>query len=991
MTAGQQVAGQGSAGHPAGTTRVAPPLVGRDVEINALVDVLTGIERSGFRCIAVTGEAGIGKTRLLDEALERTASKRRLILRGRATEFDQVVPFGLMIDALDRYLADSNVSIAGRVGDGYAAELAAIFPSLPRRGPPAVTTQAERYRCHYAIRLLIEQLAADCPLVLALDDVHWADEASVELIAHLLRRGFKHPVALILAYRARGAPHLLNRAVDSFARGDRLEAIELEPLTFDQAEKLLGPGTSVTVREALFEETGGNPFYLEQLSRTAAHTPSRRFSRADHVIADVVADVPSAVEASLLEEVERLSRPARTLLYAAAVTGEPFDPELAGEVARLRSDETLPALDELLDADVIRPTNIPRRFRFRHPIVARAIYASSGAGWRLAAHERAAAALHARNSPATTMAYHVEQSARRGDEEAIRTLTEAGEAATARAPGLAARWFHAALRLLGPEPSPRRLGLLTSLATAQASSGRLDAARTSLSEVLSSLPPGAVELRVHVITLLAQAEALLGHAGEARSLLVDALDSDALRPSARAALLLELASDRFRDRDIHAAASRAAEALDATRSGEDRQLEATALAQLAWVEYARGSISTARRHMRDAAELIDALPDDQLAGRLEGIMFLNSAESGLGYHQAAIAHGERGLALARATGRNFMIPQLMLGVIRAKIWTGQLDDASGAAQSLLDSSRLLGVDHFVAWAWFVVSWAAIARGDVAAAIHAGEKSAKAFEATPAALFSHLGRCILGYARVIGGEPDRGRDEIVSAAGGPELPAFEAGARAIWYEALVEAELALGSIDAAAAWIGYADAVTLDGELSTYRAIMCRARAQVRLAQDGAEEASVLARQAAGTFAEHGLRVEAARALIVLGASLRSLEETDQAVGVLERAFAELEYCGAERLRDAAAHELRRLARRIPRGGRRTGARGGLAGLTDREREVAELVTRGQTNRDIGAALFLSPRTIENHLTNIFRKLGVSSRAEVARELSRQELGDLERR
>ena len=141
------------------------------------------------------------------------------------------------------------------------------------------------------------------------------------------------------------------------------------------------------------------------------------------------------------------------MLEGAAVAGDPFEPELAAAAAATSEAAAMDAVDELLHVDLIRTTDVPRRFRFRHPLVRRAVYEATAGGWRLGAHERCAEALAARGATAAARAHHVERSARQGDIEAVAVLREAGETAARLAPESAARWFGAALRLL-PRPRP---------------------------------------------------------------------------------------------------------------------------------------------------------------------------------------------------------------------------------------------------------------------------------------------------------------------------------------------------------------------------------------------------------------------------------------------------------------------------------------------------------------------------------------------------------
>ena len=195
--------------------------------------------------------------------------------------------------------------------------------------------------------------------------------------------------------------------------------------------------------------------------------------------------------AALAEELESLSLAARSLLNGAAVAGEPFSPDLAAAVAELTEHEGLAALDDLMDRDLVRATPVPRQFIFRHPLVRQAVYESTRGGWRLGAHARAAAALRRRGAAATERAHHVEQSAAQGDEDAVAVLLEAGRASAARAPGAAARWFAAALRLLPADDldaAPRCAWRWPRPCAPPASSRRC---RTTVLEAIDLLPAGA--------------------------------------------------------------------------------------------------------------------------------------------------------------------------------------------------------------------------------------------------------------------------------------------------------------------------------------------------------------------------------------------------------------------------------------------------------------------------------------------------------------------
>ena len=257
--------------------------------------------------------------------------------------------------------------------------------------------------------------------------------------------------------------------------------------------------------------------------------------------------MPPAVAAALAEELALLSDGARLVLEGAAVAGDPFEPELAAAAAATSEASALEALDELLRLDLVRETDVPRRFRFRHPIVRRAVYESTPAGWRLGAHERSAETLAARGASATARAHHVERSARQGDAAAVVTLREAGDAAAQRAPASAAVWFGHALRLL-PEAAPAemRVELLLARARALVATGQFAEGHAALLDSLGLVPADSVALRVRLTTACAGVEHLLGRHEQAHARLASAMDS--LRdPASReaAALMIELAMDGF--------------------------------------------------------------------------------------------------------------------------------------------------------------------------------------------------------------------------------------------------------------------------------------------------------------------------------------------------------------------------------------------------------------------------------------------------------------
>jgi DNA-binding CsgD family transcriptional regulator len=959
-------------------------LIGRARERDVLCAALEQVREGRPGCIAIVGEAGIGKTRLLEELIAAADPSRETLLRGRATEFEQQVPFALAIDAFDEWLSALEPRQLARIGDERLAELAAVFPGLSGPGTGAVSTQADRYRRHHAVRGVLEEMARPRALVIVLDDVHWADEASVELLAHLLRRGVESPVLLVLAYRPHGLTGLLQGSVGSAEREGRLRLLELAPLSDEESDELLGAAIEPEVRRVLYEESGGNPFYLHQLARSAGDE-TRRQVLLGHDDGELDSAVPAVVRASLAEELAHLPAAALTLLQAAAVVGEPFEPDVATAVAELGPGEAVRALDALIAAGMVQATRTPRRFTFRHPIVRRAVYGSVGDGWRLAAHERATATLGARGESPIVIAPHVERCGRVGDEAAIDLLTRAGHAAAAEAPATAARFFQAAVRLVPGDAAPgQRAELLVSAAAALTSAGRLGDSRGALSEALGLAGVERPDVRARMVTMLARTEGFLGHDAEVRALLESALEPASGAPRReQVGLTLELAALHVREGDGDGAATHAARALELAEP-TDRAQRAAARSLLAFVEQTRGAGAAALEHIMAAGSLINELGNRDLAGCLGAVFHLAAAEAAVGDHAAALRHAERGLAVSRATGQALHIVPLTLAAGWAQLDAGDLGGAARGADAIVEAARLLGIPEFQLWSWSLVAETALAHGDVVRALDAaGDAIAYAGDASHA-LFAHRAHCVFGLCCIAGGEPERGRDHILARAGAAELSLIEAARKARWYEVLADAELEVDRVEAARGWAERAERVAELTGLAPAWGAARRVHASVLLREGNAADAAACARDACTLFGDLGFAVEAARSHTVLGRALAADGHREPAIAALQTAHAALEERGAGRPRDEAARELRRLAHHIPRGGRRvSGSRTGVESLSPREREVADLIAQGRTNKAIGAALFVSERTVENHVSHIFDKLGVTSRAEVAREIGRR--------
>ena len=608
----------------------------------------------------------------------------------------------------------------------------------------ATPPPSERFRSHRAVRLLLDALAVERPLLLALDDLHWADDASLELISHLLRKRGRAPVLLVVAYRAGQAPRQLRTALTQAERDGACERLEPGPLSRDEAGELVG----APVSDALYRDSGGNPFYIEQLARAGG----RSLLGAAVAVPTESGSVPAAVASALDDEVEALGDDARAAVVAAAVVGEPFEPATVAAVAELSEPATLVALDALVAADIVRPTDVPMRFRFRHPIVRHALYERAGAGWRIGAHARAAAALEAAGAAPTLLAHHVERSASAGDQEAIALLTAAARASATRAPATAARWFGAAVELL-PEGDARRLELLVPLAAALGAAGQLEAARDTLEQLRSLIPPELGAARARVTIIRAGVDNLLGDHGTANALLREALaDQGTADPLTACDIKLALSTDRFFAGDWDGQYGWARPAYEGALGLDDKPLLAAAAAHLAGAAYLASRIDESNVLVDQAAAIVDAMSDDQLAARLEALHWLGWCEEFMQRYDAAIGHLRRGVTVARATGHGHVMVGLLMSLASSLAWRGRIAEADEVADECFEIALLAGNDQFLSWALAGKSWIALLRGDVREAIRCGEQGAELALGDPV---SALAGCMHGEALIEGGEPAAG--------------------------------------------------------------------------------------------------------------------------------------------------------------------------------------------------------------------------------------------
>jgi DNA-binding CsgD family transcriptional regulator len=524
--------------------------------------------------------------------------------------------------------------------------------------------------------------------------------------------------------------------------------------------------------------------------------------------------------------------------------------------------------------------------------------------------------------------------------------------------------------------------MLAGLASAQAATGRLADALDTLLEALERIPPEHVELRARLVATCASCENALGRHDAAHARLLHALaalpdDSGA----GGAALQVELAADALFDSDFAGMQQWAERAARTARPLGDPGLVALAEALVCFAEYNLGRPEQAESARLASAAALDALPDELLAGRLDLPYYLGFAEYFCEAYDDAARHFRRAIALARAVGQGQYVVSMMVGLAQALERLGSLREALTTAEAAVEAGRLTGNRQAVAFALVAEAWTATELGDVDRARAAADEALAALDSLDESVLTRATHAHVGVIWLEIGEPERCIEQL-RAAGLPEFPLIEPGRRCWLYAVLARAELAMGDHAAAARWLARAEATVHGLGLPLAEAWVLHARSLLTLAGGDAAEAARLAMSAAERADAVDAPVPAARCRTLAGIALAQADDVEPAVWLLNRAQRDLTAHEANRYRDEAARELRRLGRRAGARQRRAAGGGGIGALSGRELEIAERVARGHTNRQIADTLFLSQKTVEGHLTSVFAKLGVSSRAEVAEAVGR---------
>ena len=914
---------------------------GRDGELAVLHELVNAASSGSGGVVRVEGEVGIGKSTLLAAAADIASKQGLVVANGAADELDQVTPWGPLFQAL----AASQPPLLSA-------------PDLEQlRGSPD-----QRLRAIEILRAALEQVSPRQAVLVAIDDMQWADTATMHAVGALAEQLFSYPIAWVLASRLAPASVALQ---SMFARLDRVGAIvlHLAPLTPDAVSDLAADllGSRLDLHTAgLAEQAEGNPLFVVELLRTKGNGAAVPLDRRGEQPA-VQPGAPDPVHAVVSAYLRSLSAAGRQFLEVASVLGRDFSVAEVAEMTARPAGQWLPAVKEALAADVL--TEARDRLAFRHDLLRQIIYAELPLSVRQALHRDAATALRRLGEPVARVTTHLVVTAQPGDEEAIEVLTQAAGEMFGAMPGAAADLAARVLQLMTDADS-RRPAMIARTVEMLGWVRRLDEAR-ALGEGYLAGHPAAAGVAAAILLGMRRAWATRCIRPYPSPLPDWAVSDPAIRPGIRANLIAFEQTRTLYDGDTEAAEralAAAAELISASSDPEER----------AAVDYFRTLCAQQGGQLGAALERAQAglaLVNPERAAPITAVLQTNHAIclAGLGRSDEALtALGppmgvDDSVGLAQVTIRCQCLRAAFL------LDLGRLDDARSEARAgAAAAAEELSLDN-LAFALGTLAEAAVLQEDLAQARQAASRLQDS-SLSPLWAERHWAAALVADAMGSPGEALAALDPVFSqlrtggfmfAARHPDrLPrlvgvALRAGDR--------------GRADAAA---------NASAELAV-RTPHPTLRAAAAHAWGLLEDDPGRLRQALDLSATDRRPLPRARIHEDLGLALLRAGSTTEALTHLDAAYSAFTGAGSHRETRRVRARLRTLGIRKRQAAVARPDRG-WESLTKAELAVVQIVAEGRTNREAAAVLFLSPETINTHLRHAFTKLGIRSRVELAR-------------
>jgi DNA-binding CsgD family transcriptional regulator/tetratricopeptide (TPR) repeat protein len=961
-----------------------PPLVGRTEELASVAAALAHAAQGQGGAIVLSGEAGIGKTRLAREALTLAQARGFLALEGRAYPMEGRLAYGLFVDAVGSFLRSLDRARLMALVSGLS-DLGRLFGGLPLPAPESVSDAAlEKTRLFEALTRLVERLAQTTPIALLLDDLHWADPASLELLHYLARNLASQRVLVLITYRAEEAGEtrglaLLLASLRRAGLADELVVPRLRPQAVAQlAHSFLGNAASDELLALLEARAAGTPLFINELLRALQDAGQLVRSEGGWTRrSNDAAILPQGVRDLILGRLDRLDATERRVVDLLAVGGASVLHEVVRAAGAL-AEEALPAAvhrlrvagfvaEELHDRGVV--------YHLTHPLIQEVAYAELPEMARRLMHAAFARALEALHpGDVDQLAFHYRGAGPAVDgERALEVLLRAGEQAREiYAYEQAARHFEAALRLVREGQRHSLLPLLLErLGEAWDRVGEGGAAVALWTEAIAEYARGSdVPAIVRLHRAVAATEWERGRFEAAQQALAAGLAALAGRsPSEELADLLYLRVSTLRRQGERAGLAAAVGELRAV--AEQLNLSrALAQARLAEAELhdVRGEVRAAREQSQLALAAAEAAGDPLLIYRVREALLVLALS--LGDHRSAHELAGHNLAIAGRLGTPTLQSRAHTYLAMAHWLAGAWDEALGHSERSVLLARRVGRPRGIVVALIVRIMILAVRGNLAEAEVCLAAARGAYGERPAAdrdttLGIDLAEALLALER---GDVPRARALAAGLA-----PGWAAGRQPIGAALLAAAQVGAGEAEAA-----LATARTLaqhdQGEAAYAEALAARVAglAHQALGQPAAALASLA--RAVELFAGLEMPFEAARARLEWAAA-RAPQAPEAAADAVRESLAVFEQLGARSYIDRARGLLRRLGVRPPPAHRPRPSGGPLS---RRELEVARFVAEGLSNAAIAARLVISQRTVTTHLERIYSRLGITSRAELAR-------------
>ncbi|SDL17881.1 regulatory protein, luxR family [Nocardioides sp. YR527] len=939
-------------------------LVGRDAE---LAQVRSAIDAAPA-IVVIEGEAGIGKSRLVGELIDD--DPKRLFLLGHCQHLLDPFPLGPVVDALrghaDRIERSALSPVVGSLG--------ALIPEVADRLPPPPEPLADQQEArHRTFRAATELLGHLAPGVLVLEDLHWADRVTVDFLAFLAANQ-PPDLSILVTTRPEAAAPLVREA---FARGvsgpaRTVTLRELGPESVGElARTILATDVPEETAAALFDVTGGVPFVVEEVLRTLLERePAAEIPRHPDAIAAL--SVSTALRDVVRERVAALDAMAAEVLGAAAVADQTVDAGLIAEVTGHDLRKVARALDAAYAIGLLHDHE--GRGRFRHVLAQQVVYDDVPPQTRRWLHLRTAQVLEESDGVARSarIAHHYQRAGRPA--EFVRHAEAAADEAIRRGnDAVAADLLRQATADMASLPPETRVRLATKLGRAAVDGLAHAEAMPILGRLLDEEdlpPPARGELRFALGRLQRQQ----GHARAGFRAIERAVPDLEARPDLQARALAVLAvPETVVDVSIatHLERCEQAEAAAERAGAADVGLS---------VLITRGSLLL-EQGRPEAWDLIDAV-------RRDGVLIAHPREharAAVNWAQGALHSGHlrradelvaEGRAVAEAAGFERVIEVYALVSAMADYESGRWDGLADRVRDLATPGLGFGAASLDARLLHGLVLTATATGtdareQLAGVIAECERVGSVWPLIPAQ--TALSRLLLStgdahgsLAQARAAVDQAGRKGLYAWAAAPML-------------CLVDAAVAIGTVAEVRAEV--ADLARHLGDADAPAALAAVRTCEALVAQADGEAAAVerLLASARHTAAAAGLVYVAAQVEERLG-DWRCTQAADSGPALLEGALRT--YGGLDARRDIArvTQLMRRHGVAVPypwRGGRR----GHGTDLSDREREIALLAAAGRTNREIAAELFLSPRTVETHMSHALRKLGLRSREELRRDSS----------